>query len=91
MTKFICTKCSGFYNLDCTLETNSPYGLPDRCPFGVIKFGISWEVIEESPVNDRITAGSPPDPLPAVMSPHVPVRNRKSAGFSEGKFRSDLR
>ena len=61
MTKFLCTKCSGFYNLDCTLETNSPLGVPDRCPFGVLKCTITWEIIDDAPLK-TVTA---PEPQPA--------------------------
>ncbi len=65
MTKFLCTKCSGFYNLDCKLETDSPYGLPDRCPFGVIKFAISWEVVGEESQSE---AGMTVEPLRSTQS-----------------------
>ncbi|GEM_PF-3702783 len=94
MTKFLCTKCSGFYNLDCTLETNSPLGLPDRCPFGVMKYGITWEVVEEFPGKDGLPTGSPSDQRPVAMSPPGPVCTGTSPGrklleYLEGKPLSD--
>ena len=85
MTKFLCTKCSGFYNLDCTLETNSPYGVPDRCPFGVLKCTITWEIIEDTPPETLPT----PEPQPAGASQSsangigtpIAVNDRKSFAF----------
>jgi len=94
MTKFLCTKCSGFHNLDCILETNSPYGLPDRCPFGVIKFGISWEVVEEPPGQAGLAVEPRRDPQPAGIgragggNPII-AEERKPMGLFEGKHLSD--
>ena len=53
MTKFVCTRCSGFYNLDCKLETNT-YTLPNRCPFGVVRDGITWEAVDNFPPRPRM-------------------------------------
>lgn len=94
MTKFLCTKCSGFYNLDCTLETNSPYGLPDRCPFGVIKCGISWEIVEERSGKSGVEIEPQSDPRSACINQHglgrsIVAEGRSPPGLIEGKPRSD--